>query len=101
MPTPTRCSASSSLSFEAAEQAKKGHPVEGVPFDDVRPVLRTMSEAVVLEIQKTFDFFKATTSQDKIDRIVLCGGASRVDSFAELLEERFGAPVERSIRSKP
>lgn len=83
-----------SLTFEAAEQAKKGQPVEGVPFEDVRPVLRTMSEAVVLEIQKTFDFFKATTSQDKIDRIVLCGGASRVDSLAELIEERFGAPVE-------
>jgi type IV pilus assembly protein PilM len=83
-----------SLTFDVAEQAKKGQPVDGVPFEDVRPVLRTMSEAVVLEIQKTFDFFKATTSQDKIDRIVLCGGACRVDSLAELLEERFGAPVE-------
>ena len=83
-----------SLAFDVAEQAKKGQPVDGVPFEDVRPVLRTMSEAVVLEIQKTFDFFKATTSQDKIDRIVLCGGACRVDSLAELLEERFGAPVE-------
>jgi type IV pilus assembly protein PilM len=82
------------LSFEAAEQAKRGQPVEGVPFEDVRSVLRTMNEAVALEIQKTFDFFKATTSEDRIDRIVLCGGASRVDGFAELLEERFGAPVE-------
>jgi type IV pilus assembly protein PilM len=82
------------LSFEAAEQAKKGQPVEGVPFEDVRSVLRTMNEAVALEIQKTFDFFKATTSEDRIDRIVLCGGASRVDGFAELLEDRFGAPVE-------
>ena len=83
-----------SLSFDAAELAKKGLPVDGVPFDDVRPVLRTTSETVVLEIQKTFDFFKATTAQDRIDRIVLCGGASRVDGLAELLEERFGAPVE-------
>lgn len=83
-----------SLSFEAAEQAKKGQPVDGVPFEDVRSVLRTMNEAVALEIQKTFDFFKATTSEDRIDRIVLCGGASRVDGFAELLEDRFGAPVE-------
>lgn len=82
------------LSFEAAEQAKKGQPVDGVPFEDVRSVLRTMNEAVALEIQKTFDFFKATTSEDRIDRIVLCGGASRVDGFAELLEDRFGAPVE-------
>jgi type IV pilus assembly protein PilM len=82
------------LAFDVAEQAKKGHSVEGVPFEDVRSVLRTMNESVALEIQKTFDFFKATTSQDRIDRIVLCGGASQVDGFAELLEERFGAPVE-------
>jgi type IV pilus assembly protein PilM len=82
------------LAFDVAEQAKKGQPVEGVPFDDVRPVLRTTSESVVLEIQKTFDFFKATTSMDRIDRIVLCGGSSRVEGLAETLEERFGAPVE-------
>jgi type IV pilus assembly protein PilM len=82
------------LAFDVAEQAKKGQPVDGVPFEDVRPVLRTMSESVVLEIQKTFDFFKATTAMDRIDRIVLCGGGSRVEGLAETLEERFGAPVE-------
>jgi type IV pilus assembly protein PilM len=82
------------LAFDVAEQAKKGQLIDGVLFDDVRPVLRTMSESVVLEIQKTFDFFKATTSMDRIDRIVLCGGGSRVEGLVETLEERFGAPVE-------
>ena len=82
------------LAFDIAEQAKKGQPIDGVPFEDVRPVLKTMSESVVLEIQKTFDFFKATTAMDRIDRIVLCGGGSRVEGLAETLEERFGAPVE-------
>ena len=45
-------------------------------------------------VSLTFDFFKATASSDRIDRIVLSGGASRVDGFARALEERFGAPVE-------
>jgi type IV pilus assembly protein PilM len=49
---------------------------------------------VLLEIQKTFDFFKATAASDRIDRILLSGGASSVDGFAAALEERFGAPVE-------
>jgi type IV pilus assembly protein PilM len=49
----------------------------------------------LLEIEKTFDFFKATTSDEHIDRIVICGGASRVGGFADLLFERLGAPVER------
>jgi len=82
------------LPFESAELLKKGESVEGVTFDEVKPVLHAMTENVLLEIQKTFDFFKATASSDRIDRIILSGGASRVDGFAQALEERFGAPVE-------
>src|SRR5205814_8394143 len=82
------------LPFESAEQAKKGQPVEGVSFDDVKPVLHAMTENVLLEIQKTFDFFKASASSDRVDRIVLSGGASRVDGFAQALQERFGTSVE-------
>jgi type IV pilus assembly protein PilM len=82
------------LPFAEAEQAKKGMPVDGVSFDDVRPVLHAMTENVLLEIQKTFDFFKATASSDRIDRIVLSGGASRVDGFQQALQDRFGVAVE-------
>ena len=53
-----------------------------------------MTENVLLEIQKTFDFFKATAASDRIDRIVVSGGASRVDGFAAALQERFGTAVE-------
>jgi type IV pilus assembly protein PilM len=82
------------LPFELAEQVKKGIPVDGATFEDAQPVLRAVTENVLLEIQKTFDFFKATAASDRIDRIVLSGGASRVDGFREMLQERFGAPVE-------
>jgi type IV pilus assembly protein PilM len=46
-------------------------------------------------VEKTFDFFKATASSDRIDRIMLSGGASRVEGFAESLRERFGTEVEQ------
>src|SRR5947207_7458024 len=82
------------LPFESAEQLKKGLQVDTASFDDVRPVLHAVTENVILEIQKTFDFFKATASSDRIDRILLSGGASKVDGFAHALQERFGAPVE-------
>ena len=82
------------LSFDAAEQLKKGTPVDGATFEDAQPVLRAVTENVLLEIQKTFDFFKATASSEQIDRIMLSGGASRVDGFQEMLHERFNAPVE-------
>jgi type IV pilus assembly protein PilM len=82
------------LPFEAAEQLKKGIPVDGASFEEAQPVLRAVTENVLLEIQKTFDFFKATAASEQIDRIMLSGGASRVDGFREMLHERIGAPVE-------
>ena len=82
------------LPFESAEQVKKGQPIDGVALQDAIPVVHAMTENVLLEIQKTFDFFKATAASDRIDRVLLSGGASRVDGFAQALEERFGAPVE-------
>ncbi len=82
------------LPFESAELLKKGVSVDGATFEDVIPVLGAMTENVLLEMQKTFDFFKATASTDHIDRIVLSGGASRVEGFADAIQERFGTPVE-------
>ena len=82
------------LPFELADQLKRGQAVDGVTFDDARPVLRAVSENVMLEIQKTFDFFKTTASSDRIDRIMLSGGASRAEGFKEMLSDRFDAPVE-------
>ena len=82
------------LPFEQAEQAKRGEVVEGVNPDDVKPVLQAMTDQVLLEIQKTFDFYKASATSDRIDRIVLSGGACGVEGFSEALSERFGSAVE-------
>jgi type IV pilus assembly protein PilM len=82
------------LPFEAADQLKRGIPVDGASFEEAQPVLRAVSENVLLEIEKTFDFFKATAASDQIDRVMVSGGASRVDGFHEMLEEKFNTPVE-------
>ena len=88
------------LPFESAEQLKQGQPVDGVTFEDVQPVLHAMTENVLLEIQKTFDFFKATAASDRIDRIMLSGGASRVDGFTEALAGALRR-AGRGVRSVP
>ena len=81
------------LPYDLAEQLKKGFDVEGATFEEARPVLKAMTDNILLEIEKTFDFFKATASNDRIDRIVLSGGASRAEGFADALATRFGAEV--------
>ena len=82
------------LPFEQADQLKRGLAVDGVTVDDARPVLRAVTENLMLEVQNTFDFFKASSSSDRITRLVVSGGASRAEGFTEMLGERFQAPVE-------
>jgi type IV pilus assembly protein PilM len=82
------------LPFARAEVLKKGQSADGVSYGEVLPVLHAMTENVLREILKTFDFFKATATSDRIDRLLLSGGASRVDGFAKALEECFDTPVE-------
>ncbi len=82
------------LSHDDAERLKKGVPLDGVDFEQARPILRAVTDNVLLEIQKTFDFFRGTTGTDHIDRVVVSGGTSRIDGFAEMLGERFNAQIE-------
>lgn len=82
------------LSFDQAEALKKGGRVEGAAPENLHPILQAVSENIALEIQKTFDFFKATSSEDRIDRIFLSGGTAKVHGLRDLLAERFDAAVE-------
>jgi type IV pilus assembly protein PilM len=82
------------LTFERAEQAKRGSSAGDDHAADVRAVLRAVSDNVLLEIQKTFDFYKSTAAADRLDRVMLCGGAAGVHGFSSALADRFGLPVE-------
>jgi type IV pilus assembly protein PilM len=83
------------LSYQTADALKRGLPIDGYTLDIARPILHTVTENVLLEIQKTFDFFRGATGSDRIDRLVVSGGASRVAGFVEMLAERFDSEVER------
>jgi type IV pilus assembly protein PilM len=82
------------LSFEQAEALKKGEQVEGAAPESLHPILQAVSENVAMEIQKTFDFFRATSQEDRIDQIFLSGGTAKIHGLRALLQDRFGAPVE-------
>jgi type IV pilus assembly protein PilM len=68
--------------------------VDGATVEDAQPVLRAVTENVLLEVQKTLEFFKAAASVDHIDRVVLSGGVSRIEGLRDRLQERLQAPVE-------
>ncbi len=82
------------LSFEDAERLKRGEAVAGVSEEQKASILRSVTDILILEIQKTFDFFRATASGENIQRIYLAGGTARVPGLVELLREEFAMPVE-------
>lgn len=82
------------LSFEDAERLKKGEAIAGVAEEHKAQILRSVSDILLLEIQKTFDFFRATASGESIQKICVAGGTARVPGLVELLREEFAMPVE-------
>jgi type IV pilus assembly protein PilM len=71
-----------------------GGTLAGVSEEQRTAILRSVSDILILEIQKTFDFFRATASGENIRRIYVAGGTARVPGLLELLKEEFAMPVE-------
>src|SRR5213594_3069021 len=65
-----------------------------VSEDAKTPILQQVTEIIVLEIQKTFDFFRASAAGEHIEKIYLAGGSSKVPGLVEALRQEFSLPVE-------
>jgi type IV pilus assembly protein PilM len=82
------------LSFEDAESLKLGQKEGSVHEDAKTPILQQVTEIIVLEIQKTFDFFRASSAGEHIEKIYLAGGSAKVPGLVEALRQEFSMPVE-------
>lgn len=82
------------LSWEDAERLKRGETVAGVSEEQKAAILRSVSDILILEIQKTFDFFRATATGENIQQIFVAGGTARVAGLLDLLREEFAVTVE-------
>jgi type IV pilus assembly protein PilM len=82
-----------SLSFEQAEDLKKGKQVGDHNVQQVIPILNSVSEDFAGELRKTLDFFTATSGAERVDEIVLAGGGSGVLNLDAILRDKFGISV--------
>jgi len=82
------------LPREDAERLKLGDQIGEHSLQQVMGVLNSVSEDLAAELQKTIDFFVATSSVDRLDRLVLAGGSAQVLNLDEVLKERFQVDVE-------
>jgi len=86
------------LSFQQAEAVKRGvnHAVDGIEEKSIEPLMNNVTEIVAMEIQKTFDFYRATTedNQTVVQKILISGGGSKLNGLAQDLSARLELPVE-------
>jgi len=84
-----------SLSREDAEAMKLGGRPRNQVQTDVLAVLRTITEEVVSEIQRSFEFYLASAGDEPIEKVYLSGGCSRLKGLSQVLASRLKLPVER------
>ncbi len=83
------------VSSEQAERLKMGEEVKGIHPDDVRNIMDSVNEDISLEIQRSFDYFKATSQEARIDKVVLTGGCSKIEGIDEFLKQKLATDVVR------
>lgn len=84
------------ISSEEAERAKLGDlDIADVDPDSVAEILADAIENLVQEVQRSLDFFTATSSDDRVTKVYLTGGVSSSDKVIETLADRLGIPIER------
>jgi type IV pilus assembly protein PilM len=82
------------ISFEQAEAMKCGRPEAGPPPPQLAQIVDGVVDSIAGEIQRSLDFFMATSGEAEIARIFLTGGTARLPLLAQAIERRARAPVE-------
>jgi type IV pilus assembly protein PilM len=81
------------LNFQEAEDLKLGK-TGGSETEMVQPLLESITGLLIMEVQKTFDFFRETYPAETISRVLICGGTSHMLGLADRIQTTFSYPTE-------
>lgn len=84
------------VSYEEAEAYKAGGGMnsrEVVP-QEVDGIISGVVDALAGEIQRSLDFYMATTNRGEVERIFLTGGTAKIPYLRSAIERRSRVPVE-------
>lgn len=85
------------VSYEEAEAFKTGAESSissSTVAREVAKVADRVTDQMVSEVQRSLDFFVATSVKADIGRIYLCGGSAQLPALIRALERRMEVPVE-------
>jgi type IV pilus assembly protein PilM len=81
-------------SLEQAEAFKCGRADAGPPPPQLAQIVEGVVDSIAGEIQRSLDFFMATSGEAEIARIFLTGGTAKLPLLAQAIERRARASVE-------
>lgn len=82
------------LTYEDAEKVKRGEEFAAADKEQIAGVMSSVTDDIVAETQRSFEFFRSTTGSDKVSRVLVSGGCARIGNFTTVLSERLEIPVE-------
>jgi len=87
------------IPFEQAEAYKCGGPAGdpsrgGLVPQQVVQIVEAATDSIAAEIQRSIDFYLATSGEGEISRIYVTGGTANLAALARAIERRARAPVE-------
>lgn len=82
------------IPFAQAEAYKCGDGQDGIVPEQVVQIIEGSCDAIAAEIQRSLDFFMATSGDSSLHRLYLTGGCSNLPLLAQAVEHRSRIPVE-------
>lgn len=80
--------------YAQAEAYKCGDGQDGIVPDQVIQIIEGSCDSIAAEIQRSLDFFMATSGDSGLSRLYLTGGSANLASLAQAVEQRSRIPVE-------
>ncbi|MBM4346944.1 MAG: type IV pilus assembly protein PilM [Deltaproteobacteria bacterium] len=82
------------IDYEEAEKIKVGSKIDAASQSVIQDVLKSASESLANEIGNSIEFFQSTTTYEKISKLYLSGGGSKIKEFDIVLQQQIVIPVE-------
>jgi type IV pilus assembly protein PilM len=81
------------LNFQEAEDLKLGRS-GGSEAEMVQPLLESITDMLIMEVQKTFDFFRETYPSETISQVLISGGTAQMLGLADRIQTTFSYPTQ-------
>jgi len=82
------------VQYDQAERALRLETVDGVDPQAVQGMMNHFNAEIATEVVRSLDYYKTTSSQDQIHRILISGGTCKLPGLVEQMGEKTGVPVE-------